>query len=85
MSSQVEPVKLDALHAEMYAAGAESPHHRIVMFERMNAECPDPECSQCAAMACPHHHPFHFHHDGCPACEGCDGPYPEPLPVGVSI
>lgn len=26
------------------------------------------ECSVCAAICCPHGEPFHFHHDGCPAC-----------------
>lgn len=30
--------------------------------------CPDPECSACAAIVCPHGEPLHFHHDGCPAC-----------------
>lgn len=26
------------------------------------------ECSECAKIVCPHKEPFHFHHDGCPAC-----------------
>jgi hypothetical protein len=26
------------------------------------------ECSVCATIVCPHKEPFHFHHDGCPAC-----------------
>lgn len=30
--------------------------------------CPDQECWICGTKACPHGEPFHFHHDGCPAC-----------------
>ncbi len=30
--------------------------------------CPDAECSTCATIICPHGEPFHFHHDGWPAC-----------------
>lgn len=28
----------------------------------------DPECLACGARDCPHGEPFHWHHDGCPAC-----------------
>ncbi len=28
----------------------------------------DDECGICAVLDCPHDEPFHFHHDGCPAC-----------------
>ena len=31
-------------------------------------ECPDPECIECGARDCPYGEPFHYHHDGCPAC-----------------
>ena len=27
-------------------------------------------CEQCAAVCCPFGEPLHFHHDGCPACDG---------------
>lgn len=27
-------------------------------------------CEQCADVCCPFGEPLHFHHDGCPACEG---------------
>lgn len=30
--------------------------------------CPDMECTECAIRECPDGEPFHFHHDGCPAC-----------------
>lgn len=26
------------------------------------------ECMYCASLDCPHAEPFHYHHDGCPAC-----------------
>jgi hypothetical protein len=28
------------------------------------------ECYVCAAVACPDGEPLHFHHDGCPMCDG---------------
>lgn len=30
-------------------------------------DCPDQECLDCGARACPLGEPLHFHHDGCPA------------------
>lgn len=32
------------------------------------ARCSDNECPDCARIICPHHDPYHFHHDGCPSC-----------------
>lgn len=30
--------------------------------------CADDECTICAERDCPYKEPFHYHHDGCPAC-----------------
>lgn len=35
---------------------------------RNSALCPEDECIVCAMIDCPHGEPFHYHHDGCPAC-----------------
>lgn len=32
--------------------------------------CDDAECETCAANDCPSGEPLHYHHDGCPACDG---------------
>lgn len=32
--------------------------------------CPDAECEECGKAVCHHGEPLHFHHDGCPACDG---------------
>jgi hypothetical protein len=32
--------------------------------------CPIVECDLCGVRDCPHDEPLHYHHDGCPACEG---------------
>ena len=37
-------------------------------LDALLAHCEDPECAKCGAAICPHSEPFHFHHDGCPAC-----------------
>ncbi len=31
-------------------------------------DCPDMECVICGVRDCPTAEPFHYHHDGCPAC-----------------
>ena len=36
------------------------------------SECADPECLECGQIMCPHGEPMHYHHDGCPACDGGD-------------
>lgn len=30
----------------------------------------DDECLVCGEHDCPHGEPLHYHHDGCPMCEG---------------
>jgi hypothetical protein len=35
------------------------------------------ECLVCAARECPFGEPLHFHHDGCPVCDGEFGGEPE--------
>jgi hypothetical protein len=40
------------------------------LTDEMLAQCTDPECIVCGAIVCPHQEPLHFHHDGCPACDG---------------
>lgn len=41
-------------------------------IERFLEHCADPECMVCAGIICPHGDSLHFHHDGCPACDGGD-------------
>jgi hypothetical protein len=41
--------------------------------DNLLAACPDPECSECARVICPHGDMMHFHHDGCPSCAEDDG------------
>jgi hypothetical protein len=31
--------------------------------------CREPECYLCAMRDCPYHEPFHYHQNGCPACD----------------
>lgn len=38
-------------------------------IDALLAHCPDAECAACAKIICPSECAFHFHHDGCPACE----------------
>lgn len=38
--------------------------------QRLLDHCPDPECKVCGEIMCPYGEPLHFHHDGCPACDG---------------
>ena len=33
-------------------------------------DCKDDECYICGYRDCPSNEPLHYHHDGCPACEG---------------
>lgn len=32
--------------------------------------CPVDECLVCSIRECPEQEPLHFHHDGCPRCDG---------------
>ncbi len=52
-------------------------HLRIAVAKRdgtltddLLVQCPDHECIVCGAIVCPHQEPLHFHHDGCPQCDG---------------
>jgi hypothetical protein len=39
-------------------------------FHPARDECLEPECVDCAVRDCPYGEPLHYHHDGCPACDG---------------
>lgn len=54
-----------AIHERIAAA-----HARHELHDELLNECPDPECIVCGEILCPHREPLHFHHDGCPACDG---------------
>jgi hypothetical protein len=40
------------------------------LFEKVLNMCPDPECDDCGRLVCINGEPLHFHHDGCPGCDG---------------
>ncbi len=40
------------------------------LFEKVLSMCPDPECDECGKLVCINGEPLHFHHDGCPGCDG---------------
>jgi hypothetical protein len=40
------------------------------LFEKVLNMCGDPECDTCGELVCINGEPLHFHHDGCPACDG---------------
>lgn len=40
------------------------------LFEKVLNMCPDPECDECGKLVCINGEPLHFHHDGCPGCDG---------------
>jgi len=42
-------------------------------LDHMMTHCADAECTTCSEIVCPHGEPFHFHHDGCPACAVANG------------
>jgi hypothetical protein len=54
-----------AIHERIKAA-----HASHTLHDELLNECTDPECIVCGAILCPHGEPLHFHHDGCPACDG---------------
>lgn len=33
-------------------------------------DCPIEECMLCGVRDCPDHEALHYHHDGCPCCDG---------------
>lgn len=43
-------------------------------IDALLAHCEDAECHVCSCIICPHQHPLHFHHDGCPACAEAEEP-----------
>ena len=50
-----------------------SPQHRKLSDEldALLNTCPTGEfCEQCADIFCPYGEQLHFHHDGCPCCDG---------------
>lgn len=47
----------------------------LIETESLFQEClrrpdSDGECIICGSIICPHGEPLHYHHDGCPACDG---------------
>lgn len=71
--------QLDSFHTTLWrdVQSGDEYRYRMAFVAGLNHHCDD-ECSQCAAVFCPGHHPLHFHHDGCPACLEMDGAHPEP-------
>jgi len=61
------PVRIAELQAKLAAAehGLEEANRKV---DHLLQHCKDYECSVCSEIACKHHEPLHFHHDGCPAC-----------------
>lgn len=66
-----------ALHAPDITPEFEALHKRITeaqatgtLTDSLLNECINPECIVCGNIVCPHGEPLHFHHDGCPACDG---------------
>lgn len=53
------------LHERIAAA-----HAKHELLDALLNECTDMECLACGQILCPYGEPLHFHHDGCPACEG---------------
>lgn len=40
----------------------------VIASHPPTGDCDDAECTVCAVRDCPFREPFHYHHDGCPAC-----------------
>lgn len=57
--------EFEALHTAIEAAMKDG-----TITDAQLALCTEPECIFCGAIVCPHGEPLHFHHDGCPACDG---------------
>lgn len=58
---------LDPFHQKL--AGHLSAKQCDAADEMINqCELDNGECGICSSLCCPHGEPFHFHHDGCPAC-----------------
>lgn len=62
------PPETRELHEKLLTAvKAGAPADEI---EALFQACPEGECAICGMILCPHEEPLHFHHDGCPACDG---------------
>ena len=59
-------------------AGAESVRSILQAVHKID-NCDATECMICSIAQCPHSEPLHFHHDGCPACEGPYGMNPKEI------
>jgi hypothetical protein len=76
---QHQQAKIDALESlvkHRYSEGYEAASIELVgkiqelhsKLDDLLNHCTIDECETCATIICPHKEPFHFHHDGCPAC-----------------
>lgn len=67
VSMRMPPVTADfkALHERIQLAKLKGN-----LSDEILNECKDAECVVCGAIACPGGEPLHFHHDGCPSCDG---------------
>lgn len=45
-------------------------HGTVAEVDALLAQCQTDECAVCGQIVCPYNEPLHFHHDGCPACDG---------------
>lgn len=57
--------EIAALHRRIATAKADGS-----LTDSLLNECTHAECAACAEIVCPYREPLHFHHDGCPACDG---------------
>lgn len=57
--------EFEALHARIHFARLDG-----TLTDALLNECTEGECIVCGVICCPHAEPLHFHHDGCPACDG---------------
>ena len=57
--------EFEALHERIEAAKADG-----TLNDELLNQCTNPECIVCGEIVCPYMEPLHFHHDGCPACDG---------------
>ena len=59
-------------HAVAAALAAVETEHEHTCDDGKNG-AGDGECLACGARDCPHGEPLHYHHDGCPSCDGPHG------------
>lgn len=72
IGSRRPPAGTEELHADILVALEDVAKGTATNadVDTLLAKCPTDECSLCGVMCCPHNEPLHFHHDGCPACDG---------------